>query len=175
MMMKRLLGLVLVLAIVSSAYGAASIQVLVDGVPLEPGQNVKPSQVITMNLLESAGKMNQFSAMPMFGVGVDHGDLEALRLTPPTLGTIKLVDPENDGFAVRGNATYVMVDVQNGIALGFDFHVPEDLEISDYINISWAGNYGGFAPDDIAIHVIPEPMTIGLLGLGGLALLRRRK
>jgi hypothetical protein len=28
---------------------------------------------------------------------------------------------------------------------------------------------------DTTIHIIPEPMTIGLLGLGGLALLRRRR
>jgi hypothetical protein len=29
--------------------------------------------------------------------------------------------------------------------------------------------------DTVTIHQTPEPMTIGLLGLGGLALLRRRR
>jgi len=29
--------------------------------------------------------------------------------------------------------------------------------------------------DDVDITVVPEPMTLGLLGLGGLTLLRRRK
>jgi hypothetical protein len=173
MMMKRLLGLVLVLAIVSASYGAASVEVLVNGEPWQ-GQDVEASQVITVNLLDT-GFFKPFSAAPMFGVGVDHGDLQNLRFVAPNLGNMKLVDPEGDGFAVRGNGTYIMVNVPEGVALGFDFHVPDDLQPSDYINVTWAGNYGGLTPDDIAIHVIPEPMTIGLLGLGGLALLRRRK
>ena len=29
--------------------------------------------------------------------------------------------------------------------------------------------------DDIVVDIIPEPMTLSLLGLGGLALIRRRK
>ena len=31
-----------------------------------------------------------------------------------------------------------------------------------------------YVPDPVVLHV-PEPLTIGLLGLGGLALLRRRR
>jgi hypothetical protein len=67
-----------------------------------------------------------------------------------------------------------MVNAPGGIALGFDFHVPQDLQPSDFINVTWTGNYGGFTPDDIAFH-IPEPMTIGLLGLGAVMLKQRRR
>ena len=35
--------------------------------------------------------------------------------------------------------------------------------------------YGDDDFGDITIHQVPEPMTLGLLGLGGLALLRRRR
>lgn len=44
--------------------------------------------------------------------------------------------------------------------------------------LSYANLEVGGTPTDIGItgvHIIPEPMTIALLGLGGLALLRRRK
>jgi hypothetical protein len=48
---------------------------------------------------------------------------------------------------------------------------------SEYVTITlWDDAEGYVTPQDtILIHQVPEPMTIALLGLGGLFLLRRRK
>ena len=80
----------------------------------------------------------------------------------------------------------------NGVLYSFTYHVPTGLTASTYITIgtyadqdNWldpqytvamgGGTFTGvqyFTP--VVLHIIPEPMTMGLLGLGGL-FLRRRK
>jgi len=68
-----------------------------------------------------------------------------------------------------------------------DFTPPSDIAVGDHFDVTLTGlslgtyvistdSYGGAGLDDLlTITVVPEPMTIALLGLGGLFLLRRRK
>jgi hypothetical protein len=70
-----------------------------------------------------------------------------------------------------------------------DFN-PDDsivIEAGDHFDVTIKGlDYGDYTigsdyyntdgpNDNLLIHVVPEPMTVALLGLGGLFLLRRRK
>jgi len=70
-------------------------------------------------------------------------------------------------FALAGGSagdTWMLAQLvaPNGTTLSFDFAISGALE-------------PGVEGDILATFVIPEPATLGLLGLGGLAVLRRRK
>ena len=75
-----------------------------------------------------------------------------------------------------------------GVLHTFEYHVPDKdpstiITIDDYYDdmmylegsvVGQGGTYGAAAIGGVEIHIIPEPATIALLGLGGF-LLRRRK
>lgn len=52
-----------------------------------------------------------------------------------------------------------------------------NLLAGDTIDITIAGGADGIAADctNMDLTIVPEPMTMALLGLGGMALLRRRR
>jgi hypothetical protein len=52
------------------------------------------------------------------------------------------------------------------------FEVP--IGVSDPINVSYSGTFCNVTPASVQLPAVPEPMTIALLGLGGLFLRRRR-
>ena len=200
--MKKLFVLVLVLAITSMAMAATvDLQIVAGPAPqgTDPGSGAPsylPSDTITIALV-AAG----FGTGATDGVGAvkfdyatrnpassDGGTGASPDLHSKLKGELYYVGTvQNSGssliYRVDGSllaSDYTGIDAGN--LWQFDFHVP-DVDHSSIITIAIDGldinnkfggdltyTYGG----SLEIHVTPEPMTIALLGLGGL-FLRRRK
>jgi hypothetical protein len=185
-MMKKLVSLLLILAITSVA-SALTVSYQVDPVK----DHYEPSEVITVTVVADAECIGA-----AIGATVsDGGTAQDPLYLAPELSVLA-----NPGTIV--NAGGVLVEFMSGsapfgaagVAAGnviwsFEFHVPDVppstiITIDDLTDMAHVPPYttsfmdAGFnMVDDVVpvqIHVIPEPMTIALLGLGGL-LLRRRK
>jgi len=61
----------------------------------------------------------------------------------------------------------------SGVLYTFDYTVASDITAKT-ITLSVSGNAGGTAIEALTMNVVPEPITVALLGLGGL-FIRRRK
>jgi len=184
-MMKKLVVLLAVLIMTSATFALpAALQIAVNGTPWDGVSSVEPSDIISVNLIDTAPAV----AFPLSAVDlvVSEGDYEAdsyVEYGFLSIDTLDLISPVGEGLAVQGSATTIIGVTQfvNGdIIFGFDFHVPDDMEHSDIIFIDMlSGVYGNqdmsIDPEfHVEMHVTPEPMTVALLGLGGL-FLRRRK
>jgi hypothetical protein len=185
-MMKKVLVLLVVLATTSMAHAIfdPGLDILVNGNPWDGG-SVAPSDMITVIFVDTGGE----AAPGSFSVyNMDAGPAEYMAdsfqyYLPAGLlgGSLQLADLGTSvnvsGGALFGPATPMP---EGGVLWEYTFHVPDDLQESDIIDIAQSGAYGGVdltQIDDalVRLHVTPEPMTIGLLGLGALGLLRRRK
>jgi hypothetical protein len=117
-----------------------------------------------------AGTINPlFDLMPNAGLVVNSG---GVLFTGAKSGIFTYFDPPAPAYTVM---------------YSFEFHVPEvqastEITIYDVAYKDYKGYIGGDLQQglvfddatDAVIHVTPEPMTIALLGIGGL-FLRRRK
>ncbi len=181
-MMKKLFVLVLVLAI-SSMATAASVTLRVESGDVETSYN--PSDTITIELV--ADFYAAYLAVNFFY------DSSSGTASSPALHSLFATQP-NPGDLVNSSGLLIQSvkgeiaggTIPDGVPSGevlwtFEYHVP-DLEYSTYIEFTAVGfNVAdAYYMDSVAtmpaleIHVIPEPITIALLGLGGL-FLRRRK
>jgi len=179
--MKKLLVLVLVLAMTQlSLAGLATLRIA--------GNDVKndytPSDIITIELVADFG---------VGSIGIDqvNGNPPGGMASAPALNSLFVDQPVNPGV-IKNQGPLLIQGVAGFTALGsadipagqllwsFEFHVP-DLPPSTWIEITTSGAFlaaGDFSDmsdgtNAVMIHIIPEPVTIALLGLGGLFLRRR--
>ena len=177
--MKKLLVLFVMLALASSALASVAsasviVKIDVNGGPWD-GSSVKPSDIVRITMSDEASLPGGFGD---FHLGVSQGDpVSASMLADFTIipgSIITTVDNCGIDYAMYGMS---FPNSPAGDIFEVEFHVP-DVPASTIIDIgqtlgSWNGNFNAIEP--IGIHVIPEPLTLSLLGLGGLGLLRRRR
>jgi len=176
--MKKLLVLLMVLGLASSAQ--ATLSLTMDGSTAPTSTTINVDDTITIGI--SSDDQSFYTAYIelsttnwpdvtdkaelLFGTGVASG-----------IGNIGVVttDYYGDGSAVRIDvgSNAVPNDVVPGIQYSLDLHC---LGLSDFAGDVIIGLYdSGETPiQTMAITQVPEPMTLALLGLGGL-FLRRRK
>jgi hypothetical protein len=191
--MKKFVGLVLVLCLAASASALD-----INGLRVAPDDqkdHYEHSDWITIELfldLDSGELANSFvmdslrEGSPSPGTAASPAlDTRWSSGSGGTLGT----SPELVSFAY-GAIISPDPDIE-GVLWSMEYHVPDVpdstwIEIYPYvssaewyfaeISITGAGGVSYTVPiDGLLIHVIPEPMTVALLGLGGLVALRRRK
>ncbi len=178
--MKKLLIFMLVLGMTSSAWATLTWTVSPDK------ESYAPSDIITIGIIADyyVGQMN------IDDVFTDTGG----TASNPALHTLLQEGQYSDGIVENTGGLLIRdpygqiagFEILDGVPTGetvwsFEFHVP-DVPPSTIITITAAIQFFADAwfmdSDDsiepLEIHVVPEPATIALLGLGGL-LLRRRK
>ena len=188
--MKNLLTILLVLAMASAA-SASAVWLEVD--PQDAKDSYMPSDVITINVVADFA----VAGLGIGAIGADGGTATAINGLHPNLMTLL---PVSQGTIVNAGGILIK-NIAGGAAPGqpsapvgatlysFEFHVPQVDEstiitiddITDYTvspPLSTAVNdqyYAIYLSDVGALQIhVPEPMTIALLGLGGLFLRRRR-
>ena len=195
--MKKFVVLMLVLCLAASA--SAILQLSVNGGP-NPGQiTLAPSDWIELDVHADAGLIGgQFSIVLSNSQGLL--DPSAVQFAPeycssyvpynhPAYSTYSPYDlpwrltptapPTPHEVTVDGGNFSSASVLPQEILWNLMFHCEEatDVEILLYSNLLVTGEgdiVAGTLLDSLYVEQIPEPMTLGLLGLGGL-LLRRRK
>ena len=178
--MKKLLIFSLVLAMASVVSAATVIDIDVNGVAWA-GDDVKPSDIISVTISDDEVHSGYLETLLSFS----NGDYEDETFVMDGVGWLIYggqINDQTEGFDAYFNGSVLMPRAADDVYT-LDFHVPNYKEASDWIIIdatggTWDGITAAAGDADglpyVAIHVIPEPATIVLLGLGGL-LLRRRK
>jgi len=187
-MMKKLFVLVLVLAISTMATAAT-----VDLVVLQPPAEYNPSDTITIGLVAAGFTLGAPTGVHQIDIATVTTDNDGTASNPALVtaltgaGVFYHGTPINSGGILiqtvkGGTAIADQLGIGTGDLWTFEFHVPEvdwstiitidltGLQIKNKFGQPLAYTYGG----PLEIHVVPEPMTIALLRIGGL-FLRRRK
>ena len=184
--MKKLLILLLVLGMAS---WAAATPVISGSTEIDQTAGTKISITVSGTVDEASGGAAGNSNTPAGGGGwwlwVDYYSFSD-QISNVSAGTIAMGGLKDfdvtkypgDGFKfVAGtNPTWAeTTDVDSGEWFTFDLEVAADAEVDDTYDISLlTESWSEIGSSIFTVTVVPEPMTIALLGLGGL-FLRRRK
>jgi hypothetical protein len=196
-MMKKFLILMLVLGLASVASAQlVGLDISVNGnhEPVDSMIVLLPSETLTLDIHVnaditpgSAGEGNWLlicetaAGIISGGVKVPYGDVTLMGPDSASGAGVAGMPDGYDGVygAILLVGTTTLVPASTILFDGILFHCegpltsPRDVVVS-LSRLTDEGEYTGEIYDTVTIHQIPEPMTIMLLGLGGL-LLRRRK
>ena len=193
-MMKKFLVLGIVLALSSSAMaGLVGLEIV------DPQTSYYPSTTITIQVYATGFYTDYpYDTIGFMQIYSMQSDYDAIASNPSLHSAIAVGEGETSSAGDIVNSGGILIeDIHGGIEQGdltgvypfpavlysFELHIP-DLPYSTIITITMVGlnlyNLGYNDPvpgytvgDTLELHV-PEPMTIALLGLGGLFLRRRR-
>jgi hypothetical protein len=171
--MKRLLIFMLVLSMTASAN--ATLRFMIDGLDAGDSVDIWWEDTITIQIHDDVTTQAGYNAQVLLELGSE-GTIGNGRIYPAA-GSAGGIWPYSYGGYVGYNLTAMSIsgDISPGIHFSVDYTAPfdfigvETLSLYDE-RLSWA------VADTLLIYVaIPEPTTLGLLALGGLTLLRRRR
>jgi hypothetical protein len=160
--MKRLSVLLIVFAMSSTASAAAFMEITVNGMPYT-GQDVEASDIVGLILIDDGFPPQNTSGY----IDVSHGGNGPHMWGPCMTGSWDFT-PVGDGYTSSGSAFF---NPQGPLCDDFifvhEFHVPDGLEASDNINISYYIIYGAqVISDNPILHVFSDP-TLRLVSPNG--------
>jgi hypothetical protein len=176
--MKHIVVLLMFLSMVATVNATMVITVnLGDGIWVDYADSklvIAPSDNILIGILEVPGTAPVAPQTLALGITNGLGSLNATGMLTKTGVTAALTDDALAAASFGVQNPFVLLNVTTAISSGLlvrnvGFHCEGPGDCTFYLV-----DNNGEVLDSQVIHQIPEPMTIALLGMGGLAMFRRR-
>ncbi len=177
-MCRMLLAVMLAGALTAGASGS-TVQFAVGGVPVGAGEviEVEPSDDLLVGIYVTPDEPIENMWVDFLATGPWPGPPvwpEDIVLLPPWEGCWPTYDPDLGVYSIGGLASELWAGP--GAVAEFLVHIP-DVPVSTTLNLEYdyaEVGAGGVDMLPLVLHVTPEPVSLGLLALGGLVALRRR-